>query len=154
MWYKSKYLYIDTRNPLKTINQIKGVFKLPKLKFKIGRTWYPPVWWWSNPYPIHIVSTDVGWKDKYDTPRFEHAPYIWIYLFGLNLIWYWTIEDEDCYWEQVLWYLYYYENISYGRLSSPDINKAKESWPWQDYDTKVSTWNDEFLINGNSKGSN
>ena len=49
------------------------------------------------------------------------------------------------YWEQALWYLYYTDTISQGLINKPDIKKAKESWPWQNYETKESSWNDEFL---------
>ena len=56
----------------------------------------------------------------------------------------------DDYWEQALWYLYYYNTISYGRLESPDIKKAKESWPWKAVtsfeDEGESSWNDKYLL--------
>ena len=96
------------------------------------------------------------WKDKYDTPRYEVPPYIWIHLYKLNLVWYWDLsphqyKEIDDYWEQALWYLFYYEdnyldNNSKDNLNAPDINKARENWPWRDYKTKLSSWNDKFLI--------
>lgn len=146
-----KYLYIDIRNPKKTLNKVKNVFKPLQCKFRFSKNIIPnPVLWCSNPALIHIIFNDVGWKDKYDSPRFERVPYVWIHLFKWNFVWYWTLfphqeHKEYEYWEQVLWYLYYYNNTSYG-CNEPNIEKAKESWPWEDYKTKQSTWSDEFLV--------
>ena len=152
-WDFRKWIYLSISNPKRTMNKLKGIFKSLKCYFKMDKNaWAPdPVLWVSRPAYIHIISNDVGWKDKNDTPRFEYPPYIWIRIFKINLLWYWDLPlhqkgilTED-YWEQALWYLYYYDNISY-KCSKPNINKAKESWPWQDYKTKKSSWSDEFLI--------
>ena len=71
------------------------------------------------------------------------------------MVWYWELPNEkymDDYWEQALWYLYYYKNISQGRLDAPNIEKAKESWPWQsakEIEGSViweSSWNDNYLV--------
>ena len=149
---KRKWIYLDIRNPFKTMKKLKGVFKPLKCYFKwnTNTDWFPMIWC-SEPAYIHIMSVDVGWKDKFDSPRYEYPPTIWIHLFKLNLIWHWKLPNEkymDDYWEQALWYLYYYKNISYGRLDAPDIKKARESWPWEDIRTKQSSWNDKYLING------
>jgi len=147
-WKFKRWIYVNTESPRKTMKKLKGIFVPLKLKFKISRKSWSPVLWCSKPYPIHIMSQDIMWKDKYDSPRYECCPFIWIHLFGLNIIWYWTLDnilDEMDYWEQALWYLYYYRNISYGRLDQPDIVKAKESWPWEDMNG-VSNWNDNFLV--------
>ena len=148
-----KYLYIDIINPKRTINKVKGIFKPLKCYFRFTRNKYVPypVLWVSEPAYIHIISSDVGWKDKYDTPRFEHHSYIWIHIYDLNFVWYWDLplHDQtyiDEYWEQVLWYLYYTNTISQGLSDKPNIEKAKESWPWEDYKTKKSSWNDKFLV--------
>ena len=146
---KWKWIYISIRNPFKTMKKLKGIFKPLKCHFKwnTNEDWFPMLWC-SEPAYIHIMSVDVGWKDKFDSPRYEYPPAIWIHLFKLNLIWYWELPNEgymDDYWEQALWYLYYYRNISYGRLDAPDIRKAKESWPWEDCYTKQSSWNDNYL---------
>ena len=144
-----KYLYIDLQNPFYTMNRLKGVFIPLKRYFRCGKNWYP-VLWCSKPSWIQIMFHDVMWKDKNDSPRFEVPPYIWIHLFGFNLVWYWTLENPtqhpDDYWEQALWYLFYYMTESCGRLQSPDIEKAKESWPWEDAYSGESSWNDKFLI--------
>jgi len=147
-----KYLYINISNPKKTMNKLKGVFKPLKLYFRFTvDEWAPyPVLWVSKPSYIQIMFEDVGWKDKYDTPRFEHHPYIWIHVYKWNFVWYWDLslyEQSyiDEYWEQALWYLYYYKTISQGIRNEPDIKFAKESWPWQDMNGN-STWTDKFLI--------
>ena len=113
------------------MKKLKGVFKPLKCYFKgnLHSDWFPMLWC-SKPAFIHIMSVDVGWKDKYDTPRYEYPPAIWIHLFGINLIWYWDIKrDEytDDYWEQALWYLHYYHTYSQGLLDKPNIEKAKEA---------------------------
>lgn len=147
------YIYISISNPKKIMNKLKGVFKPLKLYFKFTiDKWAPyPVLWVSKPSYIQIMFEDVGWKDKYDTPRFEHHSYIWIHIYKWNFVWYWDLPLHeqsylDEYWEQALWYLHYYNTYSQGLLDKPNIEKAKESWPWQDYETKKSTWNNKFLI--------
>lgn len=152
------YIYINISNPKKTMNKIKGVFKPLKLyfRFTVNKRGPYPVLWVYEPSYIQIMFEDVGWKDKYDTPRFEHHPYVWIHIYKLNFVWYWDFSKSfglanpkeyiDEYWEQALWYLYYYNTYSQGLLNKPDIEKAKESWPWQDYKTKKSTWNNKFLV--------
>lgn len=145
------WIFISLGNPFKTMNKLKGVFKPLKCYFKFSTTNWNPVLWCSNPAHIHIVSRDVMWKDKYDTPRYEVSPYIWIHLFKWNFIWYWDLSEHqrgrltDDYWEQALWYLYYYNTISSLRYDFPNINIARKSWPWQDMKGN-STWTDEFLV--------
>ena len=147
-----KFIYISIENPKKTINKLKNVFKPLKCYNRFTKEMYAPypVMWASKPADIQIVFKDVGWKDKYDTPRFEHHPYIWIHIFKWNFVIYWDLplHDQnyiDEYWEQALWYLHYYNTYSQGLLKCPDIQKAKESWPWIDTVTRKSTWNDKFL---------
>jgi len=137
-------------NPLKTYNKAKKVFKKLRCYFKISwGNWYPILW--ISPKFFQIESRDVQWKDKYDTPRYEGCPYFWIHIGKLNIIWYWELPelyndyDNDEYWEQLLWYLYYYNTISYGRLKEPNIEKAKESYPWQNSDG-TPAWSDKYLL--------
>lgn len=145
-----KYLYISISNPKRTLNKLKGIFKPLKCYFRFSSKNWNPILWCSRPYWIQIIAQDVGWKDKYDTPRYEYAPYIWIHIFKWNFIWYWSLPlhqkyYDDEYWEQALWYLYYNKTISQGLNDYPDIKVAKETWPWQDMKGN-STWTDEFLI--------
>ena len=135
------------------MNKLKGVFKPLQCYFRCGLSWYP-VLWCSKPTPIKIHIDDLIWKDKWDTPRYEACPHIWIHLFGFNIIWYWDLPESllvagyniDEYWEQALWYLYYHNTYSQGLLPEPDINAARTSWPWSDFKTKKSTWKNIFLI--------
>ena len=143
---KRKWIYLDIRNPFKTMKKLKGVFKPLKCYFKwnTNEDWFPMLWY-SNPAYIHIMSVDVGWKDKFDSPRYEYPPAIWIHLFKWNFIWYWSIEKNDQYWEQALWYLYYSGTISQGLGKVPNIDIARKNWPWQDMKGN-STWKDKFLV--------
>lgn len=145
-WKFKKWIYVNIESPRKTMKKLKGIFVPLKLKFRISmKSWYPVIWC-SKPSLIQIVSQDVEWKDKWHTPRFECCPYIWIHLFGLEIIWYWTVKNEDEYWEQALWYLYYASYNKKKKGYDPlDINKAKEKWPWKNMDG-TSDWNDNFLV--------
>ena len=152
------YIYISISNPKKTINKLKGVFKPLKFYFRFIKDIYAPypILWVSEPSYIQIMFKDVGWKDKYDTPRFEYHPYIWIHIYKWNFVWSWDFSKSfrlanpkeyiDEYWEQALWYLYYYNTYSQGLLDKPNIEKARENWPWQACETKESSWNNKFLI--------
>ena len=149
-WDFRNLVYLCISNPFKTMKKLKGIFKPLKCYFKWStNNWYPMIWC-SKPAYVHIMSVDVGWKDKYDSPRYEYSPAIWIHIFKFNLIWYWDLPLHEHkyindYWEQALWYLYYTNTISQGLLDKPNIKKAKESWPWQDMHGN-STWNNKFLI--------
>lgn len=92
----------------------------------------------SYGWPIKIVKYDLGWKDKFGSPRFEWNPAFQIFFFNWQFCMWWAspVDNEDTYWEMVLWYLFY---------SDKDINKAKSTWGWRDYHTKESTWKDEYL---------
>ena len=149
-WDIRKWIYLSINNPFKTMKELKGIFKPLKCYFKWNTKdeWFPMLWC-SKPAYIHIMSVDVGWKDKDDSPRYEYPPAIWIHLFKLNMIWYWELPDEkymDDYWEQALWYLYYYDNYSQKRLKKPNIYVARESWPWLNYPGDTSSWNNKYLV--------
>ena len=144
------YIRINIVNSRKTMNKLKGIFKPLKCYFKFGKTWHP-ILYCSKPAFFHIKTSDVQWKDKYDTPRYEGPPYIWIHLHKWNLIWYWDLDlhygssEIEQYWEQALWYLHYTGTFSQGLISEPNIEKAKKGWPWQDMQGN-STWTDKYLI--------
>jgi hypothetical protein len=94
----------------------------------------------SYGWPIKVVKYDLGWKDKFNSPRFEWSPSFQIYFFKWQFCMWWVtpIEDRnnDNYWEQILWYLHY---------SDKDVNKARDTWGWVDHYTKLSTWKDKYL---------
>lgn len=99
-------------------------------------------------YPIKIVRNELGWKDKWDSPRFEWSPAFHLFVFQWQFVIWWLAPEvesniggrdthSDTYWEMVLWYLYYCDK---------DIKKAQDNWGWIDYETKISTWNPNYLI--------
>lgn len=157
--------------PFATWWKARKYFKKPKFKFYFGPMWkymgkvntefgeyddyeYKGGYWpmasteylkWHTPkwFPIHISSWDIGWKDKYDTPRYEHIGYF-IIFFGRDYRKHWqfsmtvtapkfycnndcTVEDyDDNYWESMLWYLHYaneYNTLNHKK----DITKARMS---------------------------
>lgn len=149
----NKYIKILCFNPFKTYKKIKRVFKPLSSHIYIREYYKLPLMYYPERGKIlTLYSFDVMWKDKWDSPRFEESPYIIFGLFKwcLAVIFLPKIfnarSEQDDYWEQALWYLYYYNTYSQGLLDKPDINKAKESWPWERINTNESTWNDKFLI--------
>ncbi len=95
-------------------------------------------YWVQIGWPFKIHRNDLGWKDKYESPRFEWTPSFQIYLFKWQFCIFWNSQDgnDDKYYEMILWYLYY---------SDKDIDKAKATWGWVDCETKESTWNDSYI---------
>ena len=89
--------------------------------------------------PIMFHKNGLGWKDKYNSPRYEWCPSFQIYFFHWQFCIFWTQPNEcdiDNYWEMLLWYNYY---------SEKDLQKAEETWNWINYDTKLSTWDKNCL---------
>lgn len=88
--------------------------------------------------PIVFKTIDLGWKDKYDTPRYEWSPakYLFIGPFQYVIFYQPNIDNNDIdnYFEQYLWYRHY---------SNYDIINAQNTWPW--VSNKISTWNNNFI---------
>lgn len=97
----------------------------------------------SYGWPFAIVSYGLGWKIKYDSPRFEWQPSFQIYFFNWQFAIHWNapllegyiFRDNDQYYEQILWFL----------RNNKDIKLAEETWPWET-EHGVSTWNKNYLI--------
>jgi hypothetical protein len=72
----------------------------------------------------------LNWKDKYGTPRILLTPMLFIKWFNGH----WSIEfgSED-YWERKLWI----DNYNNG-----DKIKAEQTWPWNNSETKKSSWDE------------
>ena len=78
-------VHININNPFKTWWKARKYFKKPSIKCHFGLLKY------SFPYAnrdyigkiIDISIQDVMWKDKYNSPRHERNPYVWICLFRL-----------------------------------------------------------------------
>lgn len=118
----------------KTVPKYNGnkVYKLFGYFIRIGK----PVVWRKN---------ELGWKDKFETPRFEWSPAFYLFFFKWQFCIWWCAPDgdNDHYYEMLLWWRYYYKR--YGS-EKPNIKKAEEKWPWQDTKTKISTWNKNYII--------
>ena len=182
------YKYLQC--PFRTWWKAKKYFKKPKFKFYFGPMWkykgkaktkfceyddyeYKGGYWpaasteflkWNTPkwFPIHIVSWDIGWKDKYNTPRYENPGYF-IIFFGRDYRKHWqfsmtvtapdffcnndcTIEDnDDNYWESMLWYLHYAD--TYNTLNNKrDVVKARNSMMKQHWSSMQQNDIKEFKI--------
>lgn len=124
-------------NPLRTIWKCRKWFKMPKIKWYF----YKYYKWKNDDTPfIYFESYDVMWKDKFDTPRHEHDPFIKVIFFRLFCVevkfTYDDIYCNDNTWEQMLWVLYY---------CGGDIKKAYKTWPWYNSETKNTTWDNSML---------
>ena len=180
--------------PKKIIREIRGVFKLPKKQYYLGKQKYGTPYFWPRNYnrkvisvrklkispdynperdkypakkfsnmpmalrskywiskimgsyyfievgwPIKLNRNTLGWKDKFESPRFEWTPTFQIFFFGYQFCIFWNSPDgnNDRYYEMILWWLNY---------SDKDIIKAEKNWGWEDYKTKKSSWDKKYLI--------
>lgn len=100
-------------------------------------------WFLSVGYPFAVRRIELGWKDKFDTPRHEWSPMLLInfFLWQICIMYISPYEDECGYWEQYLWYSRYYS--CYGS-DHPDIEKAEKGWPWMS--GGKSSWNKNFVL--------
>lgn len=149
--FSKKWIYFNLLNLIiiscsyykRTFNKSKKDFKnLLKREFFFGKRRELPLLY-INPYGkiISINMSDVQWKDKWDTPRFEEHPYFIITLFNkFSFGWIWRAPDK--YWEQILWYLYYCDKKSIIKNNRKEV--AKETWPWLNMKNEP-TWSDEYL---------
>jgi hypothetical protein len=103
--------------------------------FELFGGWY----WLSIGYPIYIYWHGLGYKDKYDSPRFEWVPAFYVFFFKWQFCIHWNAPDgdNDTYYEMILWWKHYCKN---------DIKAAEESWGWVDGQTHKSTWNPDYLL--------
>lgn len=99
-------------NPFKTYNKIKHIFKPLTWKMDHG----------PSSHLFCIEARDVSWKDKWNSPRFEQSPFIYIDLFYHGFLFRFTDDYEWIYWETILDYLYY----------NKTIEQACEDNVWQD----------------------
>lgn len=103
--------------------------------FKLFRNHY----WLSLGWPMYIYWNSLGWKDKFETPRFEWSPAFYIFFFNWQFCIWWNAPDgdNDQYYEQILWWKNY---------ANKDIKLAESTWGWNNYYTKESTWNKNYLL--------
>lgn len=125
-----------------TIRKVGNEPMVRRLKtFTVGNYWVGLGW------PFKIQTVHVGWKDKFNTPRFEWMPSFQVWFFKWQFVIYWDVPvegrvAEDEYFEQALWYLFYYEE--YGS-DEPKIELAEKEWGWRDSEGN-STWNKKYLL--------
>lgn len=123
-WYKN-LIALSIENPFKTWWKARKYFKVPSITVTfLCNKWHFPYassYWRGKILDIDIH--DIYWKDKWDSPRHERNPLIYICIFSIFSIWiYPTItyynefgekENGDTYyWEYLLHYLYYSKNNS------------------------------------------
>ena len=137
--YTKDYPYLVRYNDGYKFKNMPMVRRAKDRIFKLFNNYY----WIEIGYPIKIHKNELGWKDKFESPRYEWSPAFYIFFFKWQFCMWWnapkscTNNDTNRYYEQILWYVYY---------AHRDIVKAKETWPWSDYKTKVSTWDDKYLV--------
>lgn len=126
----TKYSYLKDKDDYYIYNNFPVI---RRSKFWVIKDWYIEIG-----SPIKIKNVELGWKDKYGTPRFEFGPSFIIFFFNLQFCIFWNSpdNDNDAYYEMILWWLYY---------SNKDIEIAKNTYPWRDYTTKESSWNNKYL---------
>lgn len=151
MWWNkhfNKWIDICIEDPLKTWKEARRYFKKPQISIHLfdNITFNCPFASYSSVAKIlDIKSFDVGWKDKYDSPRHERNPYIWVCFFkqfGFSINWDVIYKDElgdthpgdSFYWEYLLDYLKYDKRLS-------DV-------PFWTYSSKIYKKNKkEFILN-------
>ena len=139
--YESKYPHLVKHNKRYKFSNYPMVHRAKEWTFKIFDNWY----WLQIGWPICIYWHGLGWKDKYESPRFEWSPAFYIFFFKWQFCIHWTAPDspnkkyfyDDLYYEMILWWRYY---------SDKDIIKAENTWGWQDFETKESTWNKKYIL--------
>ncbi len=120
------------------IRRAKRFKNQPKSKGGFEKTFklFGNYYWINIGSPIKIKSTELGWKDKFNSPRFEFEPTFNIFFFFWQYRISYGVDNADKYWEMYLWWKYY---------SDEDIVKAEKNWQWFDSETKKSTWDKNML---------
>jgi hypothetical protein len=109
--------------------------RLPNFTFKMFKSYY----YLALGYPIAIRKLSLGWKSKWDMSRYEWSPSFMVYFFNWQFCIWWNSPIDsvttDSYYEMYLWYK---------NWCNKDLNKARKEWPYTDYYTKKSTWEEEL----------
>lgn len=108
--YSNKYFEWYWENPLKTYNKVKEYFLpiKPKFQWSFGKLQKAKI--------LEINSFDLTWKSKWNEPRHEYNPRIFISLFNyIHLYIEWTLNkdsmDDMVYWEAVLNWIHYGKSL-------------------------------------------
>lgn len=139
-----KYIGLFIYNPMKTYNLVKHYFKRPKMSVYFFTK--PDHYTYSEIGKIiEIRSTDVDWKDKWYSPRFEDCPRIWVCFFrrfGFCIEWHAYYKDEFgdtlngdiYYWEYVLNIAYYKKRLTSYSTWTRDSKLYKYIYKGEDKD--------------------
>lgn len=145
MYIRNKYINVSVKNPFETWWKARKYFKfhLPCIKIGFGKhsTSYARIDYEGKIFDANIH--DVYWKDKYNSPRHERDPLVFISVFRFFYMWiipgiyYYDefgnkVQGNPYYWEYLLDYLYYNKTL-----------KLTDIWT---HDSKVATkvtWNEE-----------
>lgn len=140
-WYHN-LIAISVENPLKTWWKARKYFKFPDIFVSLSSN--------KNIYPyatnkwrgkiLDIEIQDLYWKDKWNSPRHERDPLIYICLFSKFSLWIGFTkyrigefgEKESAsmeYWEYMLDYLYYSKTLSLDSFWQVDSKIAKITIP-------------------------
>lgn len=130
-WHSCEDGYVKwfISNPLGTWYKARKYFKLPTIKINVFTNLRDncPYASFNNVGKIlNISCCDVSWKDKWNSPRHERNPYIWVcffkrFGFSIHFRVYYIDElgnktsGDMYYWEYLLDYLYYSKSL---RISS------------------------------------
>ncbi len=121
-WYKN-LIAVSIENPFKTWWRAKKYFKFPDITINFG--WHPYHYPYATSYwrgkILDINIHDLYWKDKFNSPRHERNPLIYICLFSRISLWivfgkhyyneFGKKQDGSLeYWEYILKHLYYAKN--------------------------------------------
>lgn len=92
-------------------------------------------------WPVYIYWHGLGWKDKFESPRFEWTPGFYIFFFRWQFCIWWVAPDgdNDRYYEMILRYLFY---------NNRDLDKVEKNWGWKIKvgDEWISTWTKDYLV--------
>lgn len=136
-WNKNLIAF-SIENPLKTWWKARKYFKFPNIAIHFSNNKY------NSPYAsrfwqgklLDIDIHDVYWKDKYNSPRHERNPLIYICLFSKWSLWivfhktfineFGDKTDESIhYWEYMLDYLYYSKTLKLNTFWTTNSKVAK-----------------------------
>lgn len=126
LWFDiGKLIHIHLSNPFKTWWKARKYFKFPdvKIKFETHLNNFPYAHKDHIGKILDINFHDVMWKDKYNSPRHEVNPFIFICLFRflcLHIVFHKKFYDEignqtdgsSMYWEYILDYVYYSKKLT------------------------------------------
>jgi len=133
--YIAQYPYVGTRNNNYMFTNMPMVHRAKEWTLKVFNSWY----WLQIGWPVYIHWHGLGWKDKWNSPRYEWSTAFYIFFFKWQFCIHWLAPDgnSDNYYEMILWWKNY---------SKCDIKVAENTWGWVDYGTKLSTWDKKYLL--------